>query len=471
MSSQETLRGKLGKFTLATIIFVCFAALTIIGAQSYFSLKSKRISVADSLIRSSHSQNDLLIPTFILPEQQKGQVLVLEGIVREDGLETAKIIFNKSEIPSAFARCSLEQMSSSCLNGSKDSLATVTPITDAGQTFGYLLKIKRLESMASPEQSYVMMGAIALVLVFTFAVLFWGMNRFTSREVPNELDALIKWVEEFLSEKGPHLAPNLKFKEFNFLGQKISELIDRHDQARDQAIIGQFVSGIMHDIRTPLQSIVAALELLNENKDDPEGQKQLLDNLYHVSRIKIPLIGQIIETTLDGSRSIHVERQSANITKTVAEAINIHRDYLERKKGKIDISAPSKPLVALYDPTQLIRVISNLVKNGIESASEDGKSPALAVQVEELPGNRISISVEDSGKGLQLNPERVFRVFRSKKKHGTGLGLLISRKIIESHEGELTVKRSEKLGGAKFEINLPRGEFSITQADVLGGNT
>lgn len=462
MKHQETLRLKLGKFTSMTILLVLIAAIAIIGAQAYYGLKSKRMAVADALIRSASSQTDLLIPTFVLPEQRRGQNLVLDKIIHDDGLESAMLISEAREIPQPYSKCKLSPEGSSCLNESKDALATITAITDAGQTFGYLFKVKSLASMASQEHSITMMGSVALVLIVTFALLFWGMNRITSREVPRELDAVVKWIEEYLKESASSPAPNLKFKEFSHLGQKISELIDRHDHARDQAIIGQFVSGIMHDIRTPLQSLVTAVELIRESPTDSTARQELLENLYHVSQMKLPLIGQIIETTLDGSRSVHVEKKISDLNKTVKDAVDLHKDLVSRRKGSLGLITPNTPLPTSHDPTQIIRVVSNLVKNGIEAASEGAKSPKVSVRVSDSGADRVSIWVEDSGPGIPVHPDRLFRLFRSKKRHGSGLGLLVSRKIVESHDGKLRVGRSEILGGAKFEIELPRGEFVVS---------
>lgn len=455
MKSQRTLRATLGRFTSITIFLVGLASVCIIVADSYFELKIKRNAVANTLIRSSGAQANLLIPTFILPEQQKGLGLVLSRIAQEDGLHSAQVISKEAEIPGAFSECRLSDTSSSCLNAEKDTLATITPIQDVGQNFGYLLKIKKLDSTTQDSHPVFLVGTVALVLIITFALLFWGMNRITSREVPKELDALVAWIDEILKERNHTKTPDLKFEELSALGKRIGELIDNYDRARDQAVIGQLTSGVMHDIRTPLQSVVAALELVRETTN-PSDRNEMLENLYRISGIKTPMIGQIIETILDGSRDIHIEKKPGDLMDTIQEAIAVSADLAARKKIKVTISTSEDPMIVCHDPTQINRVIANLVKNAIEAAgSTTEPRRVLVVAGRSVSTQEVVLSVEDSGPGIQGKEDRLFRLFRSNKVHGSGLGLMITKKIVEAHGGTIHAGRSEALGGAKFEVVLP----------------
>lgn len=112
-----------------------------------------------------------------------------------------------------------------------------------------------------------------------------------------------------------------------------------------------------------------------------------------------------------------------------------------------------------YDPTQLERAVTNLVKNAVEAASQNRASPALVViSASSLPDEGCHIVVEDTGPGLGDDPSRVLRSIRSTKTHGSGLGLVISRKIIEAHSGRLLAGTSQNLGGARFDVILPNRE-------------
>jgi signal transduction histidine kinase len=110
-------------------------------------------------------------------------------------------------------------------------------------------------------------------------------------------------------------------------------------------------------------------------------------------------------------------------------------------------------LIAL-DATQLERALVNLIKNGIEAANASSSNKTVLVKAR-LSGEEVSISVEDSGAGLGREPEDVLTSLRSTKPHGTGLGLFVSKKIIEAHRGRLVAGSSSGLKGAVFEVTLP----------------
>ena len=121
----------------------------------------------------------------------------------------------------------------------------------------------------------------------------------------------------------------------------------------------------------------------------------------------------------------------------------------------VEVDAP-KELLADYDTNQFMRVVNNLLKNGIEAASEASSiSPAKVKISVEKQDQQINLIVEDSGSGFKGSPEKVFRAFRTTKTRGTGLGLLISKKIVEAHSGKIKASNDSVLGGAKMEVSLP----------------
>ena len=107
---------------------------------------------------------------------------------------------------------------------------------------------------------------------------------------------------------------------------------------------------------------------------------------------------------------------------------------------------------------QIERAITNIIKNGLE-AIQEGPARERRIRISYHLNNKdfIGLAIEDAGPGLPANPNNVFRFLKSTKAHGSGLGLLISKKIVEAHGGKLVANRSADLGGAKFEILLPRG--------------
>lgn len=241
--------------------------------------------------------------------------------------------------------------------------------------------------------------------------------------------------------------------------QEISEKLNNSFKERDQVIYSQVARGVIHDIRTILQSLQVATDLAAEKQSE-----QRLKNLLDVSKSKLPSLLGIITTALDGSREITVKAGPNDLVTTLQNSIDTNKALSLSKKIEIQFqNNPSSAIVA-HDPIQLERVFTNILRNAVE-AVESGKSEQKTVQVrlDQSADGFAKVSIEDSGHGLPAKPESVFRLLKSTKPHGSGLGLLVSRKIVEAHGGSLTASHSQALRGAKFEIQIPINRNSDAQ--------
>jgi signal transduction histidine kinase len=209
----------------------------------------------------------------------------------------------------------------------------------------------------------------------------------------------------------------------------------------------------MHDIKTPLHSIVTATHLVDEQKAESEDRQMLLENLFDMCRNNIPLIRGIIETTLDGNRKIQINKSNANLRETIDKAIALTNEFSRYRTVSVEVDAPAELFVD-YDSSQFARVVNNLLKNGIEAAAETSSIPKVKISVIQNEKN-INLVVEDSGIGFKGSPDKAFRAFRTTKVRGTGLGLLISKKIVEAHSGKIKASNGSAYGGAKMEVELP----------------
>jgi signal transduction histidine kinase len=455
--TTQTLRSKINRLMSLSIGAIgIFAVTTILIFSHYKSIVHIR-SVTDSLFKSTKSQIDLLIPTFLLPEQKEGTKLVLKKMEEEDNLEQAITLQSKLEVPNDYEAC---KGGTSCVSKDGKYIGVIAPIADSGQVFGYLFKSKKIETTFGTDLSLYLVAAVASVLIFTFMALFWGTSRITVRDVPDALRELVRWVETVLEDDvHSSTAPNLKFKELNDLGSKIAEVVERHDSVRDEAIIGQIASGVMHDIRTPLQPLLTAIELVDELEENDPKRAKRLENLLEVSRTKVHVINQIVETTLDGVRKINLKPENTSLNETLKKAILLSREITDLKTTTLDFIEESPSTVVSHDPTQMARVFSNLIKNGVEAqANADSGKVKVTITIK---SGAPTVLIEDAGPGLTGDSERALRRCRSTKVRGSGLGLLTSWKIVEAHGGNITVGRSKELGGASLEVTLPTQGESV----------
>lgn len=236
--------------------------------------------------------------------------------------------------------------------------------------------------------------------------------------------------------------------------QAISDRLNNSFQNREQFVYSQIARGVIHDIKTILQSLKAASDLASENQSELR-----MNNLLKVTQLKLPSLLEIVDTTLDGSREIAVKKEKIAIGTTVERSINTIKSLQFAANIDFVIDQGNKIEVA-HDSVQLERVFTNLIKNGIESINElDNSRRKIKVSFSEPTLDFVKISIEDSGKGLPENAESVFRLLKSTKSHGSGIGLLVSKKIVEAHHGKLVASHSQGLGGAQFDVILPKGEL------------
>lgn len=224
---------------------------------------------------------------------------------------------------------------------------------------------------------------------------------------------------------------------------------------RDLAMIGQLSGGVMHDLRTLLHSTWSAAQLVQELPKESEKRAIRMEAFLRASEINLPKMQSLIETTLDGAREIRIRLESKALEATLQSALETTRALAQHSAVSVVVDLPKRSVLVTHDPVQLERAFSNIIRNGIEAAAEaTGPDKRVRIKLEEVASGPI-VSVEDSGSGLGAAPASVFDSLRSTKVRGTGLGLVVSRKIVEAHGGRIAASHSVALPGAKFEIHLP----------------
>ena len=142
------------------------------------------------------------------------------------------------------------------------------------------------------------------------------------------------------------------------------------------------------------------------------------------------------------------QNETLNVVKIVKLALDIfNEEYIE-------FSSDSEDIIAKFDRTQLIRVVTNLVKNGIQ-AIPNNREPKIKVNVR-TENNQVIITVSDNGSGvLEENKMKVFEPKFTTKTSGMGLGLAMVKNIVEMHKGTISFE-SERHKGTTFIVTIPK---------------
>lgn len=236
----------------------------------------------------------------------------------------------------------------------------------------------------------------------------------------------------------------------------LASRLERTLKQRDLAMIGQFSSGILHDIKTSLHSLKTAVQLVDESKNNPARQGQCMQLLYSAAAHHVPKMDEVVSTTLDGNREIKVHPIDSDLTSTLQNSVSEYSEMLKKYRVKLDINTQAIDGSVPHDPIQMERVFSNILRNAIEATAENSSSGERTVSIRAAKtSDSVALIFDDSGPGLKTSPEELLNSVRSNKVHGSGLGLWVSRKIIEAHHGSLTPGKSLHLSGASFVVTLP----------------
>jgi signal transduction histidine kinase len=251
-------------------------------------------------------------------------------------------------------------------------------------------------------------------------------------------------LETRAPENGPRELVELAAS-FNAMAERIAELFDARTQ---------LVAWASHDLRTPLASIQAMLEALEDGLADPERYLPALRE--QVERLGM-LVDDLFELARIDAGALTLELREAALAGLVDSCLRGLEAEAEARRVRLGADV-ADTVTVLCAPEQVERVLFNLLTNALRHTPSDG---AVAVRAEPRP-DEVEVSVEDTGDGLA--PEAVARMFdrfwradRARTSSaGAGLGLAIARGLVEAHGGRIWAEpRAE--GGTRVSFTLPVG--------------
>jgi signal transduction histidine kinase len=237
------------------------------------------------------------------------------------------------------------------------------------------------------------------------------------------------------------------------LEERVAERTDalRASQARviqqeKMAAFGLLAAGIAHEVGNPLAALSTLFQMLKRRGADPYTSEKL-----DLAGRQLHRIQWTIRELIDFSRPASRDVTRVRISEVVDEALGIAKYYQRTKERTIAAHIPPDLPPVLVVRDHLTQVILNLVLNAIDATDDLGRIDLQA----RVDDGWVELSVEDDGRGISLADRcRLFQPFFTTKPHGTGLGLFVSRQILEEFSGTLTY-RSELGHGSTFVIRLP----------------
>jgi two-component system sensor histidine kinase AtoS len=228
--------------------------------------------------------------------------------------------------------------------------------------------------------------------------------------------------------------------------KQAEEALQRVEQMK---VVGELAAGLAHEIKNPLAGMKVSIEVLLHELDLPDADREILRRVTdEILRIEL-----LMRELLNFARPPRPQLDIVNINKVLDKAAILSGKNPSFSSVKVIKEYDNRAPGTMADPLQLQQVFMNLLLNAAEAMP--GGGTLLLKTLYDDNSNSLHIMISDSGKGIDEKAmARIFQPFFTTKAKGTGLGLAITKRLIEQHEGNISV-RNNPGGGTTFRILLP----------------
>ncbi|HET9233838.1 MAG TPA: ATP-binding protein, partial [Candidatus Eisenbacteria bacterium] len=236
--------------------------------------------------------------------------------------------------------------------------------------------------------------------------------------------------------------------------KKAEEVLQDYDRMKDE-----FLATLAHELRNPLTPIRNGLQILRMTGPQGSAQERVLDTLDRQIQHIVRLVDDLLEISRLSRGKLEIRKERVDLVSVVEAALENTRPLIDAAGHELTVSLPSEPIVLEADPVRLAQVISNLLNNAAKYTQPGGE---VALKIHVQSGN-VLVSITDSGVGIaaHLMPH-LFEMFMQGDasidrtvQTGLGVGLALSRRLVEMHGGTIEAF-SDGLGkGATFRVVLP----------------
>jgi signal transduction histidine kinase len=286
-------------------------------------------------------------------------------------------------------------------------------------------------------QTFVLLaGVTAAIAVLIMFLLMWNQN----------LNTAVRQRTEQLEESN---------KQLSFANER---LIKVNEQLKDsKKAQEEFINIAAHELRTPIQPIIGLVEILEGRHNNFDRQDRAMLTTINRSAQRLQrLASNILDVTKIESKALNLNKKEFDINEILSDAIEEFQRQLEDRRIRLQFQ-PQDETIVYADKERIAQVVDNILNNAMKYA--EGGEITIETRVQDLNDNgparrQLVVSIQDTGPGV--DPEimpKLFTRFTTRSEHGTGLGLFISKSIIEAHGGKISAENNSR--GAIFSFTLP----------------
>ena len=345
--------------------------------------------------------------------------------------------------------------------GGIQMLGVAAPLAPLGWTV--MVEQPRSEALAVADQLTVQLGFIICLALLATVTVGYFFGRSFIRPIFELMRGTLAVSEGRLGER-VNITSKDEFGQlgdaFNSMADKLVALTEDVRKKERQAMFGRMAAGLVHDLSHPVQNIGNSCKLIVRVFDDPEYRKTFTRTIDR----EIDTLKRVLDDLRNVARPAPVERFPLDINRSVADIVESMRGFAEEAGIALEAKFASEPVIIEGDTFALGRVYRNLITNAIQATESGGRVTITTTRERD----KVEVSVTDTGSGIP--PERlaaIFDDFVTTKKRGLGLGLAITKRVVEQLDGTIAVT-SEIGKGTTFTMRFPVALRPVAVAAVAG---
>ncbi len=346
-----------------------------------------------------------------------------EGMIGQAAVEKRRVLL--SDVPTDYLTVS------SGLGESRPINIVVLPILFEGEVKA-VMELSSLERFNSTHQAFLdqLTESIGIVL--------------------NTIEANTR--TENLLAQSQSLATELQKRQEEL--QKTNQ--ELQEKARSNLAKDQFLAMLSHELRTPLTPVIASALDLEGEKDLPENIQESLHMIRRNVELEARLIDDLLDLTRISKGKVQLNFEVVDAHTLLQNALDIYQSEIERKHLALRLDLAAQRVHLRADPARLQQIFWNLINNAVKFTPQNGQ---ISISTSNDADEQLHVQIADTGLGIEAETlPKIFDAFEQGTRTrlgGLGLGLAISKTLVEAHKGAISAQSEGRNHGTKFSLNFP----------------
>ncbi|HEY2801736.1 MAG TPA: HAMP domain-containing protein, partial [Chthoniobacterales bacterium] len=232
--------------------------------------------------------------------------------------------------------------------------------------------------------------------------------------------------------------------------------VELEEKARSNLAKDQFLAMLSHELRTPLTPVLASAAALESDRISADNVRESVQIIRRNVELEARLIDDLLDLTRISKGKVQLNFEVVDAHDLLRNALDICQADIEQKHLKLKLDLAAQKVHLRADPARVQQILWNLIKNAVKFTPRGGE---ISIFTNNDSDGQLRVEVADSGIGIE--PEALPKIFDAfeqggrKKFGGLGLGLAISKTLVEAHKGTITAESAGRNHGARFSVVLP----------------